>query len=183
MFGCLRKIKDDELQLILSWRNSPSVRSKMYSRHIISTEEHLEWWKKIYDSNTHLYFMYELEEKPLGVVAFTGIDEVSNNSFWAFYAAPEAPKGTGSRMEFLALEYAFNELNLHKIQCEVLDFNTPVIKLHEKFGFKIEGILRAQHKTEESFANIYRLGMLSTEWKTHSAVMKKKLNRYTSPPL
>lgn len=41
-------------------------------------------------------------------------------------------------MEYLALEYAFKDMGLHKLFCEVLAFNAPVIKLHQKFGFKIE---------------------------------------------
>lgn len=162
--GALRTIKPEELELMLSWRNAPGVRANMYTRHEISLAEHLAWWDRIQSRSDQQYFMYEYEGLPSGIVAFNGIDAANQNSSWAFYSSPHAPKGTGSRMEFLALELAFKQIRLHKLYCEVLAFNIPVVRLHEKFGFKIEGILRDQHKTEDTFVDIYRLGILASEW-------------------
>jgi UDP-4-amino-4,6-dideoxy-N-acetyl-beta-L-altrosamine N-acetyltransferase len=147
----------------------------MYTRHEISLEEHLAWWDRIQTRKDQRYFMYEDKSQPLGIVAFNRIDTTNGNSAWAFYASPEAPKGTGSRMEFLALEYAFYELQLHKLCCEVLAFNSPVIKLHQKFGFKVEGILREQHRREDGFVDIYSLGMFASEWREGREAMLENL--------
>ncbi|WAB92587.1 UDP-4-amino-4,6-dideoxy-N-acetyl-beta-L-altrosamine N-acetyltransferase [Pseudomonas citronellolis] len=177
--GKLRKITDNELELMLSWRNAPNVRANMYTRHEISLEEHRRWWDRIRLDPQHQYLMFEDADTPLGIVAFVNIDKLNGNSSWAFYASPEAPKGTGSKMEFLALEYAFEELSLHKLHCEVLDFNTAVIRLHKKFGFTVEGILRQHHYIDSRFADVYRLGLLSDEWNTHRILMQKRLSNYT----
>ena len=67
-------------------------------------------------------------------------------------------------MEIQALDYAFSVLGIRKLYCEVLAFNTPVIKLHQKFGFTVEGVFRQQHKFEGGFVDIYRLGILAPEW-------------------
>lgn len=174
-FGRLRNIDPSELELMLSWRNAPSVRANMYTRHEISLTEHLAWWARIQGRSDQQYFMYEYQSVPLGIVAFNEIDDSSQNSSWAFYASPEAPKGTGSKMEFLALEYAFNDMKLHKLCCEVLAFNSPVIKLHQKFGFKVEGILREQHMINDSFIDVHRLGILSSEWDEQRETMRQKL--------
>ena len=42
-------------------------------------------------------------------------------------------------METLALDYAFNELKINRLECEVLEFNSKVISFHKKFGFQEEG--------------------------------------------
>lgn len=162
--GALRSIADEELELMRSWRNAPSVRENMYTRHSISVEEHLAWWDRTRRREDQHYFMYELSGAPWGIVAFTGIDRTNSNAAWAFYAAPSAVRGTGTRMELLALDYAFSRLGLHKLYCEVLAFNTSVIKLHQKFGFQVEGIFRQQHKRDDAFVDIYRLGLLAEEW-------------------
>ena len=175
ILGKLRSIDASELELMLSWRNAPNVRANMYTRHEIPLSEHLKWWDRIQSRDDQKYFMYELQGSPLGIVAFTGIEISSQNSSWAFYAAPEAPRGTGSRMEFLALEYAFNQLKLHKLYCEVLAFNSAVINLHQKFGFKVEGIFREQHMHDSAFVDIYRLGILATEWSAQREHMAQKL--------
>lgn len=162
--GCLRAIGSDELELMLSWRNAPPVRANMYTRHEISLDEHLQWWSRISSRADQSYYMYEFQGKPSGIVAFTGIDMANNNSSWAFYASPDAARGTGSRMEYLALECAFRNMQLHKLCCEVLSFNQAVIKLHQKFGFVTEGVLRHQHLVDGSYVDVHRLGLLADEW-------------------
>jgi UDP-4-amino-4,6-dideoxy-N-acetyl-beta-L-altrosamine N-acetyltransferase len=173
--GILRSVKPDEIELILAWRNAPSVRANMYTRRVICLEEHLSWWCGVQGRTDQRYFMYEFKGTPQGVVAFKNIDTFNGNSEWAFYASPQAQKGSGSKMEFLALEYAFFELNLHKLCCEVFAFNNAVIKLHKKFGFKVEGIFREQHRHDEHFVDIYRLGILASEWQDWRNVMFAKL--------
>jgi UDP-4-amino-4,6-dideoxy-N-acetyl-beta-L-altrosamine N-acetyltransferase len=169
--GLLRDIKSEELGLMLSWRNAPSVRANMYTRHEIGWEEHLAWWKQMSVRADQHYFIYENDATALGIV---GLNEHAD---WAFYAAPDAKKGTGSRMEYLALELAFNELHLHKLSCEVLAFNEPVIRLHQKFGFRLEGILREHHKVEQNFVDIHRLGLLSKDWSQHRDSMHIKIEK------
>lgn len=175
--GILRDIDNAELELMLNWRNAPNVRANMYTRHEISIEEHKAWWQRVQKKEDQKYFMYEKSLKPLGIVSFSMIDHVNGNCAWAFYASPEALRGTGSKMEFLALEYAFNDLGLHKIYCEVLDFNTPVINLHKKFGFHVEGVFRSHHKTDAGYSDIYRMGLLNSEWSERRSVMHGKVSR------
>ena len=146
--GVLRDIRENELEKMLEWRNAPSVRKNMYSQNEISLPEHLDWWSKVSNDPTVRYFMYEYRGSATGIVSFNNMDFRNGNSAWAFYASPSALRGTGSRMEFLALDYFFsiNEPAMHKLYCEVLSYNQPVIALHTKFGFQAEGVWREHYK-------------------------------------
>lgn len=84
-------------------------------------------------------------------------------------------------MEFLMLEHAFGELQLNKLFCEVLAFNTAVIQLHQKFGFRIEGILRGQHKVDANYVDIVRLGIFASEWEERREAMREKLQGMMKP--
>lgn len=173
--GILRDIHESELELILSWRNAVSVRKNMYTRHEISLDEHLGWWKRVSGQQDQHYYLYEHEGHPVGVVGFTQIHAADANASWAFYASPQAPRGTGSRMEFLALEQAFGAMGLHKLYCEVLAFNEPVINLHKKFGFSVEGTFREQHRVDDTYIDIIRLGILQPEWESMRDTLHRKL--------
>lgn len=173
----LREIRDDEVELMLDWRNAPTVRRHMYNSHVIQREDHVEWWKHTKANIDSEYFMYEDNERPIGIVAFTGINRAQSNSSWAFYAAPDAPRGTGSQMELLALDYAFGELDLHKLYCEVLSTNHAVVRLHEKFGFNIEGTFREQFRQEGMFIDIVRLGILKREWLVARPALAEKISK------
>ncbi len=165
-FGKLRSVADHEVACMREWRNMPAVRKNMYTRHEISAEEHAQWWARTSARADQAYAMYEnAAGRACGVVGMTQIDRTHLNCSWAFYTAPEAPRGTGSCMEFLAIERAFLDWGMHKLCCEVLDFNTPVIKMHRKFGFQIEGVLRQQHQVDGTFHDIYRMGLLASEWR------------------
>lgn len=79
-------------------------------------------------------------------------------------------------MEFLALERAFGVMSLHKLHCEVLDFNKAVINLHHKFGFKIEGVFREHHKVNDVFVDVHRMGILSSEWGARRAYILEQIS-------
>jgi UDP-4-amino-4,6-dideoxy-N-acetyl-beta-L-altrosamine N-acetyltransferase len=180
MLGLLREVCTNDLEMILAWRNAPSVRANMYTRHEISLQEHFAWWQRLQLRDDQQYFIYEYNGKPTGVVGFNEIDLINSISSWAFYSAPDAPKGTGSRMEFLALDHAFTAMRLHKLACEVLAFNSAVIKLHQKFNFQVEGVLREHHLIRDEYVDIYKMGILSREWGSHRAFMYKKLTKLSS---
>lgn len=164
LLGRLRPIEDHELEMMLEWRNAPAVRNNMYTTDIIPLDDHLQWWERIKKDDSVHYFCYEYDSIPQGVVCFTNIDVLNHQAMWGFYASPNALKGTGSRMEILALDYAFDKLNLHKLSCEVLDYNLAVVKFHKKFGFVEEGYFREHHIYQGKYFGIYRLAIISDPW-------------------
>lgn len=174
-FGVLRNIAAEELELMRSWRNHPAVRANMYTQHEISREEHLAWWTKNEGRADQKYFMYELDGEPSGIASFSAIDLKNQHCTWALYLSPSAQRGSGSKIEYLMLEHAFGVLKLRKLYCEVLAFNSAVIKLHQKFAFKVEGVFRKQHKVNDDFVDIYRLGILADEWQAHRQAMLERL--------
>lgn len=161
----LRTMTDSDLDMVRAWRNHPSVRANMYTRHEISAEEHRQWWSRTRSSDSSMYLIFmDAGGSPQGVVAFTAIDRANGHASWAFYASPDAPRGVGSRMEMLALDHAFGQLKLHRLHCEVLAFNTAVNRLHQKFGFSVEGVLREHHLHEDRYVDVWRLAILDREW-------------------
>lgn len=159
----LRLMHENDLERVLEWRNHQSVRQNMYTSHVISMAEHETWWKSTRSNSRRIDLIFE-SGSPLGVINFTNINPINKTADWAFYKHPDSPKGTGSRMEKAALEYAFKNLDLEKLSCEVLAYNEPVIGLHRKYGFQVEGIFRKAHVFEGKRHDIYRLALSRDEW-------------------
>ena len=55
-------------------------------------------------------------------------------------------------------------MKLNKLCCEVFCSNETVIKIHEKFGSKIEGTLRKQILKNGKYFDIVTMGILQDEW-------------------
>lgn len=180
MKGNIRAVQLTDAELILEWRNTDAVRLNMYNHKKISLDSHMTWFKSMLSNDSYKYFIYERDNNPLGVLSFSDIDLKNRRAFWAFYSGATNVRGIGSEMEQLALDYAFNELNLNKLCCEVLEFNTSVINFHRKFGFKIEGIKKQDYFRDEKFYDIYQLAIFKNDYlktkKNHQIQVEKRFN-------
>lgn len=170
----------DYLDTVFEWRNRADVRKNMYTSHEITKEEHLSWFERINRDITKRYFIFELDNVPCGVIGFVDINTVSKSSSWAFYSGDTTVRGIGSLMEITALDYAFNEMELHKLYCEVLEFNEPVIKFHKKHGFQQEGIFKKHHFADGKFWDVHRLAIFKNDWdKCRDEVAKRIKGPYS----
>ena len=162
--GQIRSVTNDDIDMVFEWRNRDQIRKNMYNSEIIGYDTHKKWFESILTSNNSQYFIYEQEKTPLGLVSFTNIDHENKHASWAFYSSDFSVRGVGSEMEKLALQHAFNNLGLNKLCCEVLDFNFPVVRFHQKHGFKIEGIKKQQYKRDNEYFDIYQLAILKKDY-------------------
>jgi UDP-4-amino-4,6-dideoxy-N-acetyl-beta-L-altrosamine N-acetyltransferase len=162
--GRLRPMVETDLDMVLAWRNQEPVRRNMYTYHEIQADEHARWWAaKSVDPQTRL-MIFERDDEPIGFVSITDYTGEGGTAMWAFYAGANAPKGTGRLMEYHALRAAFEELKVRKLSCEVLSFNQPVIGMHQRYGFALEGIFREAYVRDGEPYDVYRLSLLAADW-------------------
>jgi len=170
----LREMTEDDLEMVLAWRNAERVRANMYTDHVISLDEHRAWFSRVKEDPEAVYLICEHQGTPIGCVNFVQIDRKNRNAYWGFYLGEEqGPRGRGSIMEYLALEYAFGPLDLRKLCCEVFCFNHPVIKLHTKFGFQEEGCFRRHVLKNGNYEDIAALAIFKEEWEANREKMEK----------
>lgn len=73
-------------------------------------------------------------------------------------------KGYGSDALRLILNYAFNELNQHRVGLNVTSYNTRAIRAYEKVGFKYEGAQREYSMRDGQRYDLVYYGILREEW-------------------
>ena len=156
---------DRDLEQVLSWRNHPEVRRFMYTSHVITPDEHANWFERTRNQEGVWLLIYELEGIPRGFVNLSGTrsPQVAD---WGFYLAPDSESGTGRALGLAALDYAFHDLGLHKVCGQALGFNKRSIRFHEKLGFVQEGLLREQHFDGEHYHDVLCFGLLASEWQS-----------------
>ncbi|MBW3625709.1 MAG: GNAT family N-acetyltransferase [Armatimonadetes bacterium] len=74
-------------------------------------------------------------------------------------------RGFGREMIRKIQEIAFDEMNLHRLELVVFDFNESARRCYEKAGFKVEGHHRECRRVGEAYWSIYWMGMLEQEWR------------------
>lgn len=162
----LRAPTPEDSDRIRAWRNLPEVARWMYSDHPIPPEEHARWFADAMADPRRRYWIIELDGAPVGLANLADIQLEHGRSSWAYYLADPAVrgKGVGAFVEFLVIEYAFAELGLQKLWCEVLIDNEPVWRLHESFGFRREALLRHHVKKDGKPVDVVGLGLLASDW-------------------
>lgn len=153
------------IERVRQLRNCPSVRKYMYNDHEIPADEHAAWLAGLRSDSARKVWVIRFHDRIEGVVALGNISPVQKTADWAFYLSPQMQgRGIGGIVEFKLLDIAFGEAGLEKLNCEVLGTNTSVIALHQKFGFRIEGVRRANVIKDGTRTDVVLLGIEVHEW-------------------
>lgn len=97
---------------------------------------------------------------------FVGIG-VGEREYWG--------RGYGTEAMRLVLQFAFQELNLHRVSLGVFAYNERAIRSYEKAGFRIEGRLRQGiHRVNQRWDEVV-MGILRSEWETAQKDPPEKL--------
>ena len=107
--------------------------------------------------------VHKESNKVIGYILFNEADEgvyemgwIYNCSFWRQGYAYESCK--------TVIDYAFRELNAHKIFAEAIDTEKSV-SLMQKLGMQLEGIQRSQTKDNHgNWADLHFYGLLEDDW-------------------
>ena len=159
----LRPLAKEDLDRVLVWRNNPDIRRYMFSQHEITEFEHYSWYNRVSEDSSKVPLIFEVEETPEGFIQFE-VDELNNCSDWGFYMSPTAQKGFGFALGKLGLDYAFNQLKLHKVCGQAIEYNLRSKKFHLSLGFSQEGLRRKQFFQSGNYYDISLFGLLKKEW-------------------
>jgi UDP-4-amino-4,6-dideoxy-N-acetyl-beta-L-altrosamine N-acetyltransferase len=161
----LRPLVRDDLEMVLAWRNSGRVRAVMFTDQPISWEEHLAWFERAERDTARFYDVFEIDGRPVGVTGITELDRLNGTaSFGLYLGETDVPGGSGSRMTYLTLRWAFDDLGVRKLGCEALDFNERAIAMYRKCGLSQEGLLRKHCLKGDEYRDMVVFGMLREEW-------------------
>ncbi|MFX4261972.1 UDP-4-amino-4,6-dideoxy-N-acetyl-beta-L-altrosamine N-acetyltransferase [Pelotomaculum propionicicum] len=161
----LRSLVEADLAKVLVWRNSERIRASMYTDRIITMDEHRQWFKKTSKDENTICMIFQYQENPSGLVNFTQIDKCNSRCHWGFYLGEtDVPRGSGMAMGYLALEYIFEVIGIHKLYGEALAFNLQSIKYHKKLGFVEEGRFVEHIFKNGRYEDIISMAILNKNW-------------------
>lgn len=102
----------------------------------------------------------------LGFVALFNIKWASQHAEMAIGIGDPAYRGKGYGSDALRvlLRYAFNELNLYRVELTVMAYNTAAIQAYERVGFVREGVKRGAVMRDGQRHDVVCYAILRPEW-------------------
>lgn len=165
----LRKLSVGDYSTYHDWRNDIEVMQSTSPQLDIYTLEETEQFISMIASQSNAKgYMIEYKEtkKTVGIVSLINIDyknrsaeciiDIGSKDMWG--------KGIGTDAMSLILEFAFSELNLHRVYLQVFDFNKRAINLYEKIGFTHDGKFREALYRTGKWHDIVIMSILKNEY-------------------
>jgi len=166
----LRALTITDLPLTLKWHNQRDI-IEMYAGHPFPVNEEMErkWYEKILTSNFPVtVFGIELIEnnKLIGLTILRDINLINRSAETAIYIGDQNERSKGYSKEALklTLNFAFNNLGLHRVFLSVREDNVAALGLYEKLGFIREGILRDSIYKNGKYISLIIMSILEGEF-------------------
>ncbi|WP_179861974.1 GNAT family N-acetyltransferase [Bacillus wiedmannii] len=141
----IRKVLEEDIELIREWRNQPDVRKYFINTNYINKDQQKKWFEEYSQKKSDIMFIIEetLEFKSaIGTVALYNIDLEKNSAEFGRLMIgylPSVGKGFGKRAAILACKYAFEILGLSEIYLNVLTHNLKAKHIYSDIGFAVRG--------------------------------------------
>jgi RimJ/RimL family protein N-acetyltransferase len=78
-------------------------------------------------------------------------------------------QGLGQSMVSQVAAFAFDELDLHRLDLYVFDFNHAAIACYQRVGFVREGLLRDARRVGDAYWSVIVMSLLAPEWQSRRA--------------
>lgn len=165
----LSKIEKDDMVNIYQWfTDSDFLKYYDYYPPIAQTKDEVNNTFEEYKEKKSKVFAIKMVQDN-SIIGIAGFDDIilENKVATLFIGIGDSTsrgKGYGKESMDLLLNYGFNDMKLHRIQLNVLEFNIPAIKLYEKSGFKKEGVFREFVLRDNKRYDLFLYGLLKREW-------------------
>lgn len=163
----LRPIESFDAENYHHWINQEETNEWRGLYHPTTKEESREWIEKHRTSNSQQLNCSIYDESGVHI-GFIGLQNICARSrrgeLWIYIGATTHwGKGHGEDAVRALCQYAFSQMNLHRLWLECNPEFKNVVRCYEKVGFKIEGNLRDAYFRNGAFRNTCIMGILSSE--------------------
>lgn len=166
----LTSLTEADLPMLSRWQHDAD-----YLRHLDASPAHpktadqlRDWMQEMQKApNAFLFGIRRREDD--GLIGWLALDEIlwPHQVGWVSIGIGDRMqrgKGYGTAAMRAALDFAFQELNLHKVQLTVFGYNQPAIAMYEGLGFVREGAYREFLHRNGRRHDMLLYGLLRTEW-------------------
>jgi len=157
-------MRDEDVPLLFPWINNRDTTLWSAPYHPVSESDHREWAQGVIASSDRAFFVIRRisDDRVVGTCQLHSIHPVHRTAELQIRIgeAADRGRGCGSEAVVLLLRFAFDDLNLHRVQLHVFADNASAIRVYEKAGFVREGLLRQAAHIGGRYVDVVVMGIL-----------------------
>ncbi len=163
----LRPITFDDTEMIVKWRNNPSVVQNFIFREKFTKEMHENWMRTKVEPGQVIQYIVEEKKpgRPIGSVYFRDVNENYNSAEFGIFIGEDDARGKGYGKEITSLfvRYGFESLGLHRIQLRLVKGNAAAARTYSSVGFHKEGEFRDMVKLGDEYRTVIFMSILDSD--------------------
>jgi ribosomal-protein-alanine N-acetyltransferase len=167
----LRPTESEDLDAVREWVNDPRVWRPAMDAKPMNADLAEEFFETVLTTEDDVHCTICVDDEPVGHATLTGSQygptstDRARSMELAYYLDPDLHgEGYGSEGAGLLVQYAFEDLNLRRIEAGVGEFNDASIGLLESLGFEREGSRREAAYYRGDYYDMHMYGLLREEW-------------------
>jgi RimJ/RimL family protein N-acetyltransferase len=169
----LKHFTEDDIPQLISWIDTPEFLLQWSGTGFsfpLTDQQLIKYLKEANkeDSKIKAYKVIHLESlKVIGHISLGSINLHNRNARMCRVLIGDKDmkgKGLAPFMVNKLLNIAFEQFGLHKVSLAVYDFNIPALRLYQKMGFRMEGLIREASRIEDDYWSYYEMSILDREW-------------------
>jgi RimJ/RimL family protein N-acetyltransferase len=167
----LGPIKREYIDSFLRWFNDPEITQYLMAYLPMTRMAEEAWMENLKDRDDTIRFSIVIpqedgSEKLIGNCGIHNINWKNRVAEVGIVIGEKEyqNKGFGTEAMELLLEYAFNTVNLHRIELFTYEYNPRAIKSYIKVGFVEEGRRRQFMYFKGKYYDAIMMGILAEEW-------------------
>ena len=165
----LRAFEPDDYKKIHVWRQDDEIAQNFGGARMFSSTLNEKKWieDRIFDkNNVSCAICLKENDEFVGCIFLNYIDLVNRSGNCPLYIGEKSlwGKGYANEAKILMLKFAFFERGLIRVWGNALIDNVGSVKMHEKCGFKKEGVLRKAIFKNGNFHDLYAMAVLKEDF-------------------
>ena len=160
-------LAERHLAATLIWVNDPEMMRLLGRTTPVNADEHHRWFEQLQQRRDCQYFSVETIDRGshIGNVWLWDIDAAHRKAEVRILFGDDASRGSGYGSEAIErlAETAFSTMQLHRLYAYVFATNPRARRAFEKAGFRLEGLLRHERRSDDRWTDVYVLGRLASD--------------------
>jgi RimJ/RimL family protein N-acetyltransferase len=167
----LRAIEREDIPRFVQWLNDRELVRHLLRYMPLSKAEEERWFERqLEDESSRVFAIETREGVHIGNIGLDKTDWKNGHAELGLFIGEKEywGQGYGSDAIMALLDFAFNEMNLHRVYLHVLAFNQRAIRCYEKCGFVLEGTERESIFREGRYHDQLLMGLLREEFNSRA---------------
>jgi RimJ/RimL family protein N-acetyltransferase len=165
----LAPLTEADSETLFKWINDRDLVVLSAPYKPVSESQHNAWFQSVLKRpDAYIFGIRTVDESQLvGSCQLHSISQVHRSAELQIRIGDSASRGRGYGTDAVRAlqQFAFSDLDLHRIQLSVFATNAAAVHVYEKTGFKKEARMREAAFIEGRFIDVLVMGILRTDWR------------------